>query len=670
VQSNTKSVATLRRDKLKRTGNRLTFLFAFLLSISVSAGQVRMDATVDQNEVSVGDNLTLTLTLTSDQNINEEDEPKLPTLDGFELLNKWSQSEASSVFENGKFSFVRKQIYKYTLTPEKAGTFKINSAEMTVNGQTLTSNPITIKVLPEGSPGSKGRVAKNKAPSQQDDEMGNVPMAPDDDEDDIFNQLLRRRGLLPNGRGGIKSAPKEDTKDAFLVGVEVNKKKAYVGEEIVASWYIYTRGALQGFDPLKYPDLKGFWKEDLEMATRLNFTQEVVNGIPYQKALLVSYALFPIGPGPKTIDAFKAKATVVQLDNGLSMFGIGHPFTYVKTSKDVPIEVVPLPTEGRPASFSGAVGHFNVTGSLSASSVKVNQPFSLKIRFSGEGNVKAIELPPLDFPKSLEIYDTKKDSQFNRDGTGYKEFEVLLIPRVQGDVTIPPIAVSYFDPKTGKYVSQSTPSFNLKVQAGDGQNNFSAPLAQNETPAQGKDIHYLKTSASFQLSSSAQKMGWSLLFLCVYGWFGWQIWKTVSGKDLDSKALLKKIVKQKLRTAQLKFKAGDHRGVGVESSNAVMSTLGEVSGAGGVSLTTEQMLKRLPGDTGVLQGQIQKFLNRCEILSFAPKELADQLQKNGAVEVKNVIVEAEKIISELFQLEKREGSASPISSSEAGQRTS
>jgi len=647
----------------------LAFFCLLFFSTVVWAGQVRMDATVDQNELSVGENLTLTLILTSDQNINEEEEPKLPTLDGFELLNKWSQSEASSVFENGKFSFVRKQIYKYTLTPEKAGTFKINSAEVTVNGQTLTSNPITIKVLPEGASGSKRKFARNKQIQPQEDDMGNLQV-PDDDEDDIFNQLLRRRGLLPNGRGGIKSAPKEDSKDAFLVGVEVNKKKVYVGEEIVASWYIYTKGALQGFDPLKYPDLKGFWKEDLEMATRLNFTQEVVNGIPYQKALLVSYALFPIGPGPKTIDAFKAKATVVQLDSGLSMFGMGHPFTYVKTSKDIPIEVLPLPTEGRPASFSGAVGHFNVTGSLSSSSVKVNQPFSLKIRFSGEGNVKAIELPPLDFPKSLEIYDTKKDSQFNKDGTGYKEFEVLLIPRTQGDVLIPPIAVSYFDPKTAKYVSQMTPPFNIKVLAGDGQNNFSAPLSQSDNVTQDKDIHYLKTSASFRLSPSAQKTGWIFLFLLVYGWFGYQIWKTLVGKSLDSKALLKKIVKQKLKSAQLKFKAGDYRGVGVESSNAVLSTLGEVSGTGGVSLTTEQMLKRLPGNTAALQGQIQKFLSRCEILSFAPKELADQLQKNGDPEVKNVIVEAEKIISDLFQVAKRETSVSPTSASEAGQRTS
>jgi hypothetical protein len=684
VQNSTKNVAIPRSVRLKRTGKiyfLTTCFFVALISISAGAGQVRLDATVDRNELAAGDNVTLSLTLTSDQNISgDEEEPRLPTLDGFELLNKWSETQASSVFENGKFSFVRKQIYRYTLTPEKAGEFKIGAAEIHVNGQVLTSNPITIKVLAAGSPALKNKVAKNGKKSQgafddEEEDMG-AQGGPgpgggnDDDEDDIFNKLLRRRGLIPNGRGGIKTAPKTDSNDAFFVSVEANKKKVYVGEEIVASWYIYTKGAIQSFDALKYPDLKGFWKEDLEQATRLNFSQEIVNGVPYSKALLVSYALFPIGPGQKLIDSYKAKATVVQLDSGLSMFGIGHPYTYVKVSKELPIEVVPLPTEGRPASFSGAVGHFAVTGSLSATSVKVNQPVSLKIRFSGEGNVKAIDLPPLDLPKNLEVYDTKKDSQFNKNGEGFKEFEVLIIPRAQGEITIPSIPVSFFDPKAGKYVSQATPTFNLKVLPGEGQNNFSSPMTQNENQQSSKDVRYLKTSPSIRFSPASQKVFWIILYLSVYGWFAWQIWKIYSGRTQDSKSMMKKIVRLKLKAAQLKFKAGDLRGVGVESSNAVLNTLGEISGVGGVSLTIDQMLNRLPKNTEVLQVQIQKFLNRCEILSFAPKELSDQLQKNGSAEVKNVIGDAEKIISDLFELAEKEKSSGPAAASATSQKTS
>jgi hypothetical protein len=129
-------------------------------------------------------------------------------------------------------------------------------------------------------------------------------------------------------------------------------------------------------------------------------------------------------------------------------------------------------------------------------------------------------------------------------------------------------------------------------------------------------------------------------------------------------------VKLKLKTALLKLKAGDWRAVGIESSNAVLSTLGEVSGSGGVSPTLEQMMRGLPPESKELQSQIQKFLSRCEILSFAPQELSEHLKGGGGPEMKNVITEAEKIISDLFDLDKREKSSTPANASPPDQKTS
>ena len=79
--------------------------------------------------------------------------------------------------------------------------------------------------------------------------------------------------------------------------MDVDKKRAYVGEQITANIYLYTRGQIRDIDTLKYPSLKGFWKEDLDLATRLNFESVEVSGVLYQRALLVSYALFPIKAG-------------------------------------------------------------------------------------------------------------------------------------------------------------------------------------------------------------------------------------------------------------------------------------------------------------------------------------------------------------------------------------
>lgn len=656
---------------LKKIGSAFLFCLVFWAA-QAFGGTFRFEATVDQNEISVDDNVTLTLTVSSDSGKVNQEEPRLPDLAGFELLNKWTQSESNSVYQNGKFLFLTKQIYKYTLAPQKSGTLTIGAAEVNVEGQTLTTRPITIKVLAAGSGAPRSNVARGKQGRDEDEQAPGGPFD-DDEANDLFTQLLKRRGLLLDRRGGIRTAPQQPDRNAFFITVEANKRKVYVGEQVIASWYLYTRGAIQAFDALKYPELKGFWKEDLEMATRLNFQSEVVNGVPYQKALLVSYALFPIAAGKKNLDTMKAKATVIDMDSSMSMFGLGHPYSYVKSSQELPIEVIPLPTQGRPSSFSGAVGKFTITGSLSSTQVKVNQPVSLKIRFQGQGNVKAIELPDMNLPKNLEVYDTKKDSQYYKTGEGYKEFEVLLIPRSVGDVEIPPVSVSYFDPKAAKYISQSTPAFKLKVLPGDGNapNGVNVPMAQLEQsnqPVMAKDIRYLKTSASLSLPPKFEKIGWPTAFLLVWGVFGAQLMRLYRGGTEDHSSRVKKRIRGKMKQAMQKLKKGDWRGVGVETSNAVLSTLAEVVGSGGVSLTAVQMVDMMNEAPQKLKDETLQLLNRCEVLSFAPEALNKSQQQPA--ELKKIIHDAEGVIARLFEWGKREGSLKRPASPEADLETS
>jgi hypothetical protein len=139
--------------------------------------------------------------------------------------------------------------------------------------------------------------------------------------------MLKRHGLNQGTRGQPANPD-----DAFSIQLEVDKNEAFVGEQVTASWYLYTRNHIQNIDTLKYPNLKAFWKEDIELATRLNFQQEVVNGIPYKKALLVSYALFPIKDGSALIDTYKAKCTVIS--GNMGVFGMGQPMAYTKASPD------------------------------------------------------------------------------------------------------------------------------------------------------------------------------------------------------------------------------------------------------------------------------------------------------------------------------------------------
>ena len=108
----------------------------------------------------------------------------------------------------------------------------------------------------------------------------------------------------------------------------------------------------------------------------------------------------------------------------------------------------------------------------------------------------------------------------------------------------------------------------------------------------------------------------------------------------------------KLEAARLLAKKQDWRGVGVECSNAVLTTLGEVSG-GGTGRPVEEMIRSLSPDDQKLGESILKFLNRSELLSFAPKEMSDSIEQS---ETKKLIGDAEKVISKILEISKKEKS--------------
>lgn len=624
---------------MKKIGN-LLFLFLMIFSQGVGADQVTFEATVDRESMTIEDTLTLRLTVQSSGNV-AKDAPQLPPLKEWDVLNTWSSVMNKSTFTNGKFEYTKSHTFNYMMSPTKKGDLTIAPATLVVGGQTLKTKPIVITVTGAAQrQAQRGRQGAPKVPSTVDEAI--------QADEDLMSQLLRRRGKLPQ-RGGTRTLPRNN-REAFFVTVEVDKNEAYVGEQINANWYLYTRGNVQNFDAIKYPQLRGFWKEDLFIANRLDFQKEIVNGIAYNKALLVSYALFPISKGKKYIDSYKAKATVIDLNSGMGFFGLGKPRTYVKISKKIPINVKPLPKDGQPPSFSGAVGQFTITGSLSSEKVQVNKPVTLSIRFQGQGNVKAIELPPLNLPDNLEVYDTKKDSKFLKSGKSYQEFEILLIPRAQGEMVIKPITLSYFDPQKKRYVSSQTPEFKIQVLPGDGSQNYaSSPMAQ--APAGPKlsaqDIRYLKGSATRNFSPFTKAVGWLVIFILIWGWFGYQYWAILRDPEVVAANLRRQRIQAKLKVARKKLKAQDHRGVGVECSNAVLQTLGDVTGEGGASLAADRLLGKLPQLDETFKNQTMDFLSRCEIVSFAPEAIKGQESRDSS----KLIGEAEKIITHLYKLD-------------------
>ncbi|MCB0385820.1 MAG: BatD family protein, partial [Bdellovibrionales bacterium] len=246
--------------------------------------EVSVEATVDRNVMEEGDTFILAVSVTSGSSVTVED-PRLPSFKNMDLINSWSAAETRSSFSNGKFNVEQTRTFNYMLAPSSVGEFRIDSVQVVVNGQAFNTKPITVTVKEAG--GSPG-LPRAQRPKGQ-------PPQPLEELDDLFSQLLRRRN-----NPGFKAQP-TNPNESFFIQVEVDKTTVFAGEQVTASWFLYTRGHIRDIDTLKYPSLNGFWKEEIDLATRLDFQQEVINGIVYRKALLASYALFPIKPGKAKI---------------------------------------------------------------------------------------------------------------------------------------------------------------------------------------------------------------------------------------------------------------------------------------------------------------------------------------------------------------------------------
>ncbi|MFS4457865.1 BatD family protein [Bdellovibrio sp. HCB2-146] len=661
---------------MTKIGNFLIGLIFMMSFSSAFAAGTTVQSSVDTNEVGVGEPFPLTISVVTNENVDIQD-PRIPELDGFELLGTSQRTAVAQKLVPAaggmKFETQRRQEYIYTLNPLKQGTLSIASFEVIIGGKVFRSEPVVMKV------GSGG----HRPQQQQRQQRPGMPQRPpgfddpfeamDQAEEEMFNQLLQQRQRFlqqmprqqqydDDQRGGgfgfgsagmenpaFRSLP-TNPNEAFFISVEVDKTEVFEGEQVTVNWYIYTRGQMETLDRLKFPSLKGFWKEIIEEVPSIQFSEEVVNGIPWKKALLASHALFPIKAGTAVIDEYKIKSRVRLPTQGYGFFG--KAYEYTKSSSRIPIKVKPLPVEGRPSDFTGAVGQFELHAAVDNPNVPVNQPFSLKVRFEGSGNAKLIDLPVLNLPTGFEQYDSKSESKFFKNGRSFKEFEVLIIPRQEGEVQFPALSVSMFDPATQKYYTRSTQPLTIKVT-----NNPNAPVGSSSRMADDK----VKTGKAapekvlpqplMHWEPSVEASVWThpSIWFAIYGGilallgvkalrtFGWH----------QRRQTLQDLVQKRYKKVDQALSAKDHRKVGAEMTNIFYVVLGEVAGRGGASEEIHRLLEQIPPSVRRDHGaEIEKTFEIFQTLSFAPDEMLGSLKDPGTMKAN--VDKAKKVISSVI----------------------
>jgi hypothetical protein len=433
------------------------FRFSFLLIIIFFGSLLRAQsftATVDNNKVGEDERFEARFTFEGKE-IKGLKNFIAPSFKDFRVLSGPNQSTSMQIINGVSSSSLT---LSYILMPNTTGSFTIGSASIEYLGTSLSTKPISITV-------TKG------TPKQKDDKTSGVS------ESDIADNLFIR--------------------------ASIDKNKVYQGEQVTVTYKLYTRlniAAQMSVD--KLPQYQGFWAEELGTSQNISFSTEVINGKQYKVGLLKRAALFPTQTGKLEVTPFELSIPIqipkkknpnnVWDDFFGDPFGRAEIYEYKATSNIVNVDVLPLPQNNKPASFRGAVGRYDFSASIDKSVTKTDEPISLKLKITGTGNIKLLELPDFELPNGFEKYDPKIDEQLDRSGkiSGMKEAEYLLIPRIAGSREIPPIEFSFFDIEQKSYKTISSKSFSVNIQQGEGN----VDLANQQSVDQlDRDIRFIKT---------------------------------------------------------------------------------------------------------------------------------------------------------------------------------
>ena len=592
--------------------------FIFLILMLTTFMGVRADDitfTAEAPEVVVnGDQFRLSYTINS-QKVKDF---RAPNITNFDVLMGPSRSQQSSTqIINGNVTSSSSITFTYILMATKEGEFSIPGATIVADGEKRISNSVKVKVLPPDQTQGSSQGGQS-------------------------SQRSRRGGNRQQQSSGEISA-----NDLFIKAI-ASKTTVFEQEAILLTYKVYTQVNLTGLYN-DMPDFKGFHTQEVELPNQKTFKLEHYNGRNYNTTIWKQYVLFPQRTGKLEIPSIKFESSVAQrvasIDPFDAFFNGGSNFVNVKKFLFAPklvINVKELP-EGKPENFSGAVGDFTISSSISGDKLKTNDAVTIKAVISGTGNMKLINTPEVAFPQDFEIYDPKVDNKFSltREGlSGHKVIEYLAIPRHAGQFTIPAIEFCYFDLKSKSYKTIKTQPYTLNVEKGEGSSeqvvaNFTS---KEDLKLLGKDIRYIKTGdthltpkGEFFTGSTAYYLLYLvpfLLFVTFLVIYRKQAIENANVAKMRTKKANKVAVKR-LKIAGKLMAAKKQDEFYDEVLKALWGYISDKLSIPVSQLTKDNVAEKLT-NYGVSEDLIKDFistLNECEFARYAPGDPASNMDK-------------------------------------------
>lgn len=386
----------------------------------ILSSQVKFDVSVSKSKLGLNERFRVDFVM--NQNGDNFSPPKF---ENFQIIGGPNQSIKTS-YVNGERNFSK--TYSYFLKPLKKGRLKISQASIEIDNEIYKSLPIEVLITDSV-----------KQPSDAVTQYYN--------DDDIELRAL------------------------------ISKGSPFLNEPITVVYKLYYKAPINISDAreTETPKFKDFWSQTIKIP-QLKVQREVYKGQNYNVVEWRKVVLYPQRVGELEISPLSLNLVLDVPTDKRDFFG---NVIYDQTSQLIStgmrrINVKNLPTQGKPDSFSGAVGEFEFDVILNKNSLRATESFQAELKVKGSGNLKLFDLPNILVPNSMELFDPEREELINTNLSGMsgsisKLF--TIIPRFQGNFPIEEVEFSYFNPETEKYKILKSPRLTIDVYDGPALSN-------------------------------------------------------------------------------------------------------------------------------------------------------------------------------------------------------